>query len=100
MIIKVRVVCPLKQTVDHKLNIFLGKEDGSESTRMSWNEAELKEYEADQKQADRDWYTMDEGNDPNRLDPDQDYVAKKEEQMKKKRDNMKLSGKYCFPIGQ
>ena len=48
---------------------------------MSWNEAELKEYEADQKQADRDWYTMDEGNDPNRLDPDQDYVAKKEEQM-------------------
>lgn len=91
LIIKVRVVRPINQTVD--LNIFLGKEDGSESTRMSWNEAELKEYEADQKQADRDWYTMDEGNDPNRLDPDQDYVAKKEEQMKKKRDNMKLSGK-------
>ena len=65
---------------------------------MSWNEAELKEYEADQKQADRDWYTMDEGNDPNRLDPDQDYVAKKEEQMKKKRDNMKLSGKSYWGL--
>ena len=57
---------------------------------MSWNDDELKEYELDQKQADRDWYTMDEGNDPNRLDPDMDYVAKKEEQMKKKRDMMKV----------
>jgi len=37
---------------------------------------------------------MDEGNDPNRMDPDQDYVNKKEEQMKKKRDNMKLSARH------
>ena len=32
-----------------------GNADGSESTRMSWNEEDLREYEADQKQADRDW---------------------------------------------
>lgn len=37
---------------------------------------------------------MDEGNDPNRMDPDQEYVNKKEEQMKKKRDNMKLSARH------
>ena len=73
---------------------YKGAEDGSESTRMSWSENDLKEYEADQKQADRDWYTMDEGNDPNRLDPDQDYISKKEEQMKKKRDSMKLSARH------
>ena len=76
------------------INDLSGSEDGSESTRMSWSEADLREYEADQKQADRDWYTMDEGNDPNRLDPDQDYISKKEEQMKKKRDNMKLSARH------
>ena len=37
---------------------------------------------------------MDEGNDPNRMDPDEDYVKKKEDQMKKKRDNMKLSARH------
>lgn len=66
----------------------------SSTRNFTWDEAELKAYEDDQKQADRDWYTMDEGNDPNRMDPDEDYVKKKEDQLKKKRDNMKLSARH------